>query len=53
MTTQMSDNHLSRLHWGIDMADDLPIEPSIKVRIVYLDLPDLVEVETSVVSGDW
>jgi hypothetical protein len=30
-----------------------PRLPSLTVRVVYLDLPDLIEVEAQVVSGSW
>jgi hypothetical protein len=35
------------------MADDEPRLPSLCVRIVYDDLPDLIEIEATVLSGDW
>ena len=35
------------------MNDDEPRLPSLTVRVVYEDLPDLIEVEARVVSGEW
>ena len=35
------------------MGDDGPRLPSVTLRVVYQDLPDLIEIEARVVSGDW
>jgi hypothetical protein len=35
------------------MVDDEPRLPSVTVRVVYQDLPDLIEIEARFVSGDW
>ena len=35
------------------MADELPTQSKLTTRIVYLDLPGMIEVETRVVVGDW
>jgi hypothetical protein len=35
------------------MANDEHRLPSLTVRVVYEDLPDLIEIEARVVSGDW
>ncbi len=35
------------------MTNDEPRLPSVTVRVVYEDLPDLIEIEARVLSGDW
>ena len=35
------------------MEDDLPIQPSLTTRIAWLDPPDMVELETRVIAGNW
>jgi hypothetical protein len=35
------------------MGDDGPRLPAVTVRVVYQDLPDLIEIEARVVSVDW
>jgi hypothetical protein len=35
------------------MDDDEPRSPSLTIRVVYDDLPDLIQIEARVVSGDW
>jgi hypothetical protein len=35
------------------MTDDEPQLPSLTVRVVYDDLPDLIEIEARVLAGDW
>jgi hypothetical protein len=35
------------------MANEEPRLPSVTVRVVYEDLPDLIEIEARVLSGDW
>ncbi len=35
------------------MTNDEPRLPSLSVRVVYADLPDLIEIEVRVFSGDW
>ena len=35
------------------MTNDKPRLPSVTVRVVYEDLPDLIEIEARVLSGDW
>src|SRR5262249_24935161 len=35
------------------MADDVPRPPFLAVRVVYEDLPDLIEIETRAVAGMW
>ena len=36
-----------------DMTDTVNPQPSVRMRVVYEDLPDLVEVETVVEVGEW
>ena len=35
------------------MTNDDPRLPSVTLRVVYEDLPDLIEIEARVLSGDW
>jgi hypothetical protein len=35
------------------VTTDEPRLPSVTVRVVYEDLPDLIQIEARVVSGDW
>ena len=34
------------------MSDD-PRSPALTIRVVYEDLPDLIEIEARIVFGDW
>ena len=38
---------------GEEMAHDEPRSPSLTLRVVYEDLPDLIEVEARVVAAGW
>ena len=50
---QTSDNGVSSLNEGIEMTSERPTHPRLTTRIVYEDLPDLVEIETHVWASNW
>ncbi len=35
------------------MDDDEPRAPALSLRVVYKDIPDLIELEARVVTGGW